>query len=35
MFNFSNYSTKSKNYNNSSKLVTSKIKDETAGIAVK
>ena len=35
MFNFSNYSTKSKYYNNSSKFVISKIKDETAGIAVK
>ena len=29
MFDFSNYSTKSKNYDVSNKLVTGKIKDET------
>ena len=31
MFDFSNYSTKSKYYNDSNKLVTGKMKDETAG----
>ena len=33
MFDFSNYSTKSKYYDNSNKLVVGKTKDETAGIA--
>ena len=35
MFDFSNYSSKSKNYDNSSKLVVGKMKDETGGVAVK
>ena len=34
MFDFSNFSTKSKYYDNSNKLVTSKMKDETAGVAI-
>ena len=34
MFDFSNYSTKSKCYNNSSKLVVGKMKDEIAGVAI-
>ena len=34
MFDFSNYSTKSKYYDNSNKLVGGKMKDETAGIAI-
>ena len=34
MFDFSDYSTKSKYYNNSNKLVVGKMKDETAGIVV-
>ena len=34
MFNLSNYSTKSKYYDNSNKLVVGKMKDETAGVAV-
>ena len=34
MFNFSNYSTKSKYYNNSNKLVVGKMKDGTAGVAM-
>ena len=34
MFDFSNYSTKSKYYDNSNKLVVAKMKDETAGIAI-
>ena len=34
MFDFSNYSTKSKCYDNSNKLVIEKMKDETAGIAI-
>ena len=34
MFDFSNYSTKSKYYDNSNKLVLSKMKDETAGVAI-
>ena len=34
MFDFSNYSTKPKYYNNSNKLVVGKIKDETAGVAI-
>ena len=33
MFDFSNYSTKSKYYGNSKKLVIDKMKDETAGVA--
>ena len=35
MFDFSNYSTKSKYYNNSNKLVTGKIKHETPGVVIK
>ena len=35
MFNFSNYSAKSKYYDDSNKLVASKMKDETAGVAIK
>ena len=35
MFYFSNYSTKSKCYDNWNKLVTGKMKDETAGIRIK
>ena len=35
MFDFSNYSTKSKFYDNSNKLVIGKMKDETAAIAIK
>ena len=35
MFHFSNYSTKSKYYDNSNKLVVGKMKDETAGLAIK
>ena len=34
MFDFSNYSTKSKYYDNSNKLVVPKMKDETAGFAI-
>ena len=34
MFDFSNYSTKSKYYNDSSKLVTGKMKSETDGVAI-
>ena len=34
MFDFSNYSTKSKYYDNSNNLVIGKIKDETAGVAI-
>ena len=34
MFHFSNYSTKSKCYDNSNKLVAGKMKDETAGVAI-
>ena len=34
MFDFSNYSTKSKYYDNSNKLVGDKMKDETAGVAI-
>ena len=34
MFDFSNYSTKSKYYDNSNKLVVDKMKDETAGVAI-
>ena len=34
MFDFSNYSTKSKYYDNSNKLVIGKMKDETGGIAI-
>ena len=33
MFDFSNYSTKSKYYDNSNKSVVGKMKDETAGVA--
>ena len=35
MLDFCNYSTKSKYYDNSNKLVIGKMKDETAGIAIK
>ena len=35
MFDFSNYSTKSKYYDNSNKLVSGKIKDETGGVVIK
>ena len=35
MFHFSNYSTKSKYYDNSNRLVTGKIKDETGGVVIK
>ena len=35
MFDFSNYSTKSKYYDNSNKLVVGKMKDETVGVAIK
>ena len=34
MFDFSNYSTKSKYYDNSNKLVVRKMKDETIGVAI-
>ena len=34
MFDFANYSTKPKQYNNSNKLVICKMKDETGGIAI-
>ena len=34
MFDSSNYSTKSKYYDNSKKLVNGKMKDETAGVAL-
>ena len=34
MFDFSNYSTKSKYFDNSNKLVISKMKDETGGFAI-
>ena len=34
IFDFSNYSTKSKYYDNSNKLVVGKMKDETRGISV-
>ena len=34
MFEFRNYSAKSKHYHNSNKLVVGKMKDETAGIAI-
>ena len=35
MFDFSNYSSKSKYYDNSSKLVVGKTKNKTAGVAIK
>ena len=35
IFDFSNYSTKSKYYNNPNKLVVGKMKDEAAGAAIK
>ena len=35
MFDFNNYSTKSKYYDNSNKLVVDKMKDETAGVTIK
>ena len=34
MFDFSNYSTKSKYYGNSNKLVVGKMKDEAAGVVI-
>ena len=34
MFNLSNYTTKSKYYDNSNKLLVCKMKDETAGVAI-
>ena len=34
IFDFSNYSTKSKYYDNSNKLVVGKMKDETAGVVI-
>ena len=34
MFDFSNYSTKSKYYDNSNKLVPGKMKDETGEVAI-
>ena len=34
IFDFSNYSTKSKYYDNSNKLVVGKMKDETSGVAI-
>ena len=34
MFDFRNYSSKSKDYDNSNKLVIAKIKDETPGVAI-
>ena len=34
MFDFSNYSTKSKYYDNSNKIVIGKMKDETGGVAI-
>ena len=34
MFNLSNYSAKSKYYDNSNKLVVGKMKDETGGVAI-
>ena len=34
MLRFSNYSTKSKYYDNSNKLVAGKMKDETAAVAI-
>ena len=34
MFDFSHYSTKSKYYDDSNKLVVGKMKDETAGVAI-
>ena len=35
IFDFSNFSTKTKYYDNSNKLVIEEMKDETAGVAVK
>ena len=35
MFDFSNYSAKSKYYDESKKLVVGKIKEDTAGVAIK
>ena len=34
MFDFSNYSTKAKNHDDSNKLVIEKMKDETGGVAI-
>ena len=35
MFDFSNYSTKSKYYDDTNKLMVGTMKDETAGVAIK
>ena len=35
MFDFSNYSTKSKYYDDTNKLMVGKMKDETAGVTIK
>ena len=35
MFDFSNYSTKSKYHDSSNNLVIGKLRDETAGVAIK
>ena len=35
MFDFSNYSTKSKYYDDTNKLMVGKMKEETAGVAIK
>ena len=35
MFDFSNYSAKSKYYDDTNKLMVGKMKDETAGVAIK
>ena len=35
MFDFSNYSTKSKHYDDSNKLVIERMKDETGGVAIR
>ena len=35
MFDFSNYSAKSKYYDDSNKLVVGKMKDETGGVSIK
>ena len=35
MFHFSNYSAKSKYYDDSNKIVVGKMKDETGGVAIK
>ena len=35
MFDFSNYSAKSKQYDDSNKLIIGKMKDDTGGVAIK